>query len=162
MTDQINFSYTLTGTVDLNGSSKELAKEILYINLDDLTNQIMGEGLITEATELTLDSYEATTKVDQPAYPISHGTHIIQYHDETFVWYDEAGLQGGVTYSLEQAQEALKKYSEDLSKSLEDLEAEELKAFKAYLAANPMATYWSTWLASSALGRSPKEASDGR
>lgn len=114
-------------------------------------------GLPENPIDFLIDEFN-----NERVYPISHGTHIIQYHDETFVWYDEAGLQGGVTYSLEQAQEALKKYSEDLSKSLEDLEAEELKAFKAYLAANPMATYWSTWLASSALGRSPKEASDGR
>ena len=49
------------------------------------------------------------------AYPISHGTHIIQYHDETFVWYDEAAMQGGVTYSLEQAQRELKKYGEYLN-----------------------------------------------
>lgn len=52
---------------------------------------------------------------DSPSYPIHHGQNIIQYHDETFVWYDEAGLQGGVTYSLEQTQRELQRYGESLN-----------------------------------------------
>lgn len=50
--------------------------------------------------------------MSEKQYPISHGTHVIQWGDETFVWYDEAGLQGGVTYSLTQANAELRMHSE--------------------------------------------------
>lgn len=49
-------------------------------------------------------------------YPVLHEKHIIQWGDETFVWYDEAGLQGGVEYRLEAAQRALKAYGESLER----------------------------------------------
>jgi hypothetical protein len=48
-------------------------------------------------------------------FPKTHGTRIIQFHDETFVWYDEAGLQGGCTYSLEQAELELARYAKSLN-----------------------------------------------
>lgn len=50
----------------------------------------------------------------QNAYPHAHGPSIIQFHDETYVWYDEVGLQGGVTYTLEQAQLELERYGQHL------------------------------------------------
>jgi hypothetical protein len=51
-----------------------------------------------------------------PKYPMNHGTHIIQFGDETFVWYDEAGLQGGVEYSLKSAEAVLLRYVEQLNR----------------------------------------------
>lgn len=114
---QIKFSYTLSGTVDLNGIAEDQAKKILHINLDELTTPIMGDGLITGCSNLTLDSYESVVQVGPGpvAYPINHGQHIIQFHDETSAWYDEAGLQGGVEYSLKQAELSLKRYADDLN-----------------------------------------------
>lgn len=60
---------------------------------------------------------DATPEVAAPQYPINHGTHITQFHDETFVWYDESGLQGGVEYSLKSAETALLRYAEQLNPS---------------------------------------------
>lgn len=59
---------------------------------------------------------DATPEVAAPKYPINHGTHIIQFADETFVWYDEAGLQGGVTYTLKAAEGALLRYVERMNR----------------------------------------------
>lgn len=118
MTQQLKFSYTLSGTVDLNDMGEAEGIRELKCNLDSLTSMAMGQGLITCDTEMTVDSYEAVATVGHelaPKYPISRGSHIIQYHDETFVWYDEAGLQGGVEYSLEHAQSALKRYAEAMN-----------------------------------------------
>lgn len=50
------------------------------------------------------------------AFPINHGKSIIQFSDETFVWYDEAGFQGGVCYSLEDARSKLAAHGDRLSK----------------------------------------------
>lgn len=47
-------------------------------------------------------------------YPVMHGDNITQFHDETFVWYDEAGLQAGVCYSLAQAIQERTKYFNSL------------------------------------------------
>lgn len=67
-------------------------------------------------TYMNVDEFELVgdPEVIQPKYPISHGSHIIQFHDDTFVWYDEAGLQGGLGYSLEEAQHHLSAYMHSL------------------------------------------------
>lgn len=70
-------------------------------------------GLPDNPIDFLINEYDRNPA--SAAYPISHGSHIIQYHDETFVWYDEAGLQGGVEYSLEQAQASLKRYAEAMN-----------------------------------------------
>lgn len=46
------------------------------------------------------------------ADPVSHAGPITQYAPEVFVWYDEAGLMGGVEYSLEAAQAERQRYVE--------------------------------------------------
>ena len=56
-----------------------------------------------------------------PTYPISHGTHIIQWGDETFVWYDEAGLHGGLAYTIEDADRDCREYFKRLDTPKLDL-----------------------------------------
>jgi len=48
-------------------------------------------------------------------FPVFHPNHIIQYADEVFVWHDEAGLMGGVEYSLEMANLTLERYATALN-----------------------------------------------
>lgn len=114
-TKKVNFSYQLTGFVEVH---EAIGTGQLHGSLLDLTHRIMSEALITGDTEMEVDSYSTEVKVDEPLtpkYPVYHGKHIIQFHDETFVWYDEAGLHGGVEYSLKQAQTSLKRYAERLN-----------------------------------------------
>lgn len=48
-------------------------------------------------------------------YPFHHTAHITQFADETFVWYDESGLQGGVCYSLEEAKKLVAEHAQHLN-----------------------------------------------
>jgi hypothetical protein len=74
------------------------------------------EAPLTKHLIRTIDAaLSARAEPIAPKYPISHGAHITQFHDETFVWYDEAGLQGGVTYSLGQAQLAVAWHGKQLN-----------------------------------------------
>lgn len=47
-------------------------------------------------------------------YPVHHGSHIIQYDEHVFVWFDEAGIASGVCSYLEHAQEQLSRYAKNL------------------------------------------------
>lgn len=64
MAKQIKFSYTLTGVVDLNEMDEAGGIQELNCLLDDLTRVVTGNGLITGDTEMTVDSYDATVKVE--------------------------------------------------------------------------------------------------
>ena len=68
---------------------------------------------------------------DEPkevVYPINHPGPIHQYTEEVFVWYDEAGLQGGVAYSLEQANADKARYFEYLDKPSDSLELNNIRS----------------------------------
>lgn len=47
-------------------------------------------------------------------YPVVVAPHIYQFTEGTFIWYDEAGLPGGVTTTLEDAERALRDYGKKL------------------------------------------------
>lgn len=80
-------------------------------------------GLPDNPIDILITDYNTNAGKPEPVvYPINHGTHIIQFHDETFVWYDEAGLQGGLAYSLKQAQTDLKRYADSLERRYEEPE----------------------------------------
>lgn len=80
------------------------------LEVSEDTRQLLRKCLAQAESEL--DALRAA-----PKYPISHGTNIIQFGEETFLWYDEAGLQGGVTYTLKSAEAALLRYVERLNPS---------------------------------------------
>jgi predicted RNA-binding Zn-ribbon protein involved in translation (DUF1610 family) len=58
---------------------------------------------------------ESALQEGAKVYPIAHGTHITQYADEVFIWYDESGLMGGCEYSLRSAEIQLRKLAKALN-----------------------------------------------
>lgn len=48
--------------------------------------------------------------LEVPTYPRHVADHIVQYDDNVFVWYDEAGLAGGAAETLEVAEAQLSAY----------------------------------------------------
>lgn len=54
----------LTLTVDIGDpADKKLATQILHENLGHLVDRAMGEGLITDDSDLMIDSYESVVQV---------------------------------------------------------------------------------------------------
>lgn len=49
------------------------------------------------------------------SYPIFHPHNVIQYADEIYVWHAEAGLLGGVGYSLDDANAQMNRYVESFN-----------------------------------------------
>lgn len=47
-------------------------------------------------------------------YPIIVESHIYQYDDGVFVWFDETGGVGGAANYLEEAREQMKRYSDNM------------------------------------------------
>ncbi len=47
-------------------------------------------------------------------YPIIIESHIYQYDEGVFVWFDETGGVGGASNYLEEAREQMKRYAESL------------------------------------------------
>lgn len=50
----------------------------------------------------------------KPKYPIVIESHIYQYDEGVFVWFDETGGVGGASNYLEEAREQMKRYSENM------------------------------------------------
>ena len=50
----------------------------------------------------------------KPVYPIIHESHIYQYDEGVFVWYDETGGVGGASNYLEEAKAQMKRYAESM------------------------------------------------
>lgn len=80
-------------------------------HFDELSKLLGKRVKLMDLTRLVSESIEAA----RSPYPKSHGTHIIQFHDQTFVWYDEALMQGGCTYSLKQAELELAQYAKRMN-----------------------------------------------
>lgn len=49
-----------------------------------------------------------------PKYPIIINSHIYQYGEDVFVWFNEAGMVGGAANFLEEAERQLQRYSQSL------------------------------------------------
>lgn len=52
-------------------------------------------------------------------YPIVIESHIYQYDEGVFVWFDETGGVGGASNYLEEARAQMKRYAESLSETQE-------------------------------------------
>lgn len=50
----------------------------------------------------------------KPKYPIVIESHIYQYDEGVFVWFDETGGVGGASNYLEEAREQMKRYAENM------------------------------------------------
>ncbi len=54
-------------------------------------------------------------------YPIIIESHIYQYDEGVFVWFDETGGVGGASNYLEEARQQLKRYADNLGVDSHDL-----------------------------------------
>ena len=54
------------------------------------------------------------TKDDNIKYPIIIESHIYQYDEGVFVWFDETGGVGGAANYLEEVREQMKRYSDNM------------------------------------------------
>ena len=54
------------------------------------------------------------TKDDNAKYPIIVESHIYQYDEGVFVWFDETGGVGGAANYLEEARDQMKRYSDNM------------------------------------------------
>jgi hypothetical protein len=54
-------------------------------------------------------------------YPIIIESHIYQYDEGVFVWFDETGGVGGASNYLEEARQELKRYADNLGVDSHDL-----------------------------------------
>lgn len=54
----------MTLTVDIGDpADKKLAAQILYENLGALVDRAMGEGMVTEDSDLLIESYESVVQI---------------------------------------------------------------------------------------------------
>lgn len=58
-----------------------------------------------------MDEYEYLAK---SKYPIVIESHLYQYDEGVFVWFDETGCVGGASNYLEEAREQMKRYAENM------------------------------------------------
>lgn len=56
----------------------------------------------------------AEAYLSKPKYPIIIESHIYQYDEGVFVWFDETGGVGGASNYLEEAREQMKRYSKNM------------------------------------------------
>lgn len=60
----IRFALTITGWVNPNEMPVGEAEEALRQNLEDVTQRVMGDGLVTGSTPMTIDRYQESLKVE--------------------------------------------------------------------------------------------------
>lgn len=56
----------------------------------------------------------ADAYLSKPKYPIVIDSHIYQYDEGVFVWFDETGGVGGASNYLEEARDQMKRYSDNM------------------------------------------------
>lgn len=71
--------------------------------------------LMMMAPTLAKKYLEQTEELKQmKKYPIIHDSHLYQYGEDVYVWFDEAGLVGGAANTLEQAKDEQTRYLKNL------------------------------------------------
>lgn len=68
----------------------------------------------TEPNSKLIALAPAEAYLAKPKYPIIIESHIYQYDDGVFVWFDETGGVGGASNYLEEAREQMKRYAENM------------------------------------------------
>lgn len=92
--------------------------QLSYKRVSDWAKRLRLSELQRDSLQELLRECEVQTVA--PKYPINHGEYIRQYHDEVFVWFDEAGLVGGVAGSLEAAEQAWVLYVNELERGKQE------------------------------------------
>ncbi|WP_304526873.1 hypothetical protein [Halomonas sp. I5-271120] len=83
-TKNINFTMTLTGTIDPTGAASggsPMTRAELRLNLERAILVVMGDGLITRATSGTLERYEPQVMIANPSQRTAEITSIDQIRD---------------------------------------------------------------------------------
>lgn len=61
-----------------------------------------------------MQNYDNAAQLSRPKYPIVIESHIYQYDEGVFVWFDETGGVGGASNYLEEAREQMKRYADNM------------------------------------------------
>ena len=62
--DLMKFELTITGWVELNGMDADEAEDELRQNLEQVTQQAMGDGMVTGSSPLTINRYQENIQVE--------------------------------------------------------------------------------------------------
>ena len=61
-----------------------------------------------------MQDYDNAAQLSKSKYPIVIESHIYQYDEGVFVWFDETGGVGGASNYLEEAREQMKRYADNM------------------------------------------------
>jgi hypothetical protein len=61
-----------------------------------------------------MEDYNNAAHLAKPKYPIVIESHIYQYDEGVFVWFDETGGVGGASNYLEEAREQMELYAKNM------------------------------------------------
>jgi hypothetical protein len=67
------------------------------------------------------DGFVKEDRPDHTKYPVTADSHIIQYDEHVFVWFDEAGMAGGACSTRDEAQRQLQQYAWSLGDRIHEM-----------------------------------------